>query len=63
MEEKYCEMCGKPIFPTPMWVYKIKHQQKGCDYFCSYTCWEKGKSEFYKKERKNRKTFRWRNGE
>lgn len=41
--DRYCENCGKMIFPTPMWVYKIKNKDSKTKYYCSYTCYKKGK--------------------
>lgn len=40
--ERKCVECGKTIYPTKDWIYKIpaagKHKVK---WYCSYTCWRK----------------------
>lgn len=43
MEHK-CEKCGKLIYTTGEWVYKIKPdgKNKKMRWFCSYTCWRNG---------------------
>ena len=60
--EKNCEICNKIIFPTSMRVYKIKEPFKRTKYYCSWTCYNKGKEEHYKSKSNTRKSFRWRNG-
>lgn len=40
MKEYNCVVCGKIVIPTPMWVYKIKENQKSC-FCCSYSCYKK----------------------
>lgn len=42
LTEKYCAKCGKMIFPTPMWTYKLTTADKKTKYYCSYTCYKKG---------------------
>ena len=56
--EKRCEMCDKIIFPTSMWVYKIKQPFAYTKYYCSWTCYNKGKKEQYKSKLNKRKSFR-----
>lgn len=44
--EKQCDICGKDIYPTPMWVYKIWDKQYTRRWFCSYSCMNKGKKKY-----------------
>jgi len=41
--EKFCPICNKRFYPTSMWLYKTVHPVKKTEYYCSYTCWNKGK--------------------
>lgn len=43
MIERKCKECGKIIFPTREWAYKIFVNGKGTDYFCSWSCFKMGK--------------------
>lgn len=36
--EKKCAECGKVIFPTPEWVFKVTNAGKVVKYFCKYSC-------------------------
>ena len=36
LAEKYCSECGKMLFPTPQWAYKIAGK-----FYCSYKCYRK----------------------
>ena len=42
--ERKCFICGKFLYPTSDWVYKIKPdgKYKKIRWFCSYTCWRNG---------------------
>lgn len=62
--EKHCEICGKLFFPTEMWIYKIREPMKRTYWYCSYTCFNKGKEQYEIARSKNRKRrrFSWRNG-
>lgn len=40
--EKKCEKCGKLLYPTPGWVYKIPGSgTRRVKWYCSYKCWRK----------------------
>ena len=43
--EKKCVNCGKIIYPTVHWVYKIVSPKckGGTKYYCTYSCFRKGK--------------------
>lgn len=56
--EKRCEICNKPLYPTCMWVYKIRGPMKRMHWFCSWSCYKKGKEQYEIIENKNRKRRR-----
>ena len=39
--EKKCLNCGRLIYPTGDWVYKIKRSKQKTQWYCSYACWRK----------------------
>lgn len=63
--EKHCEICNKLFYVTGMWAYKIQELLIGVHYYCSWTCYNKGKDKFNAIKSKNRKkrSTGWRYGE
>ena len=43
--DMFCSICGKQIFPTPQWIYKVRVSNKAKGQYmawqCSYTCHKK----------------------
>ena len=38
-----CKVCGKTIFPTPIWAYKYVDKSFRLNYYCSWSCMKEGK--------------------
>ena len=40
--EKKCEICGKLLYPTGEWAYKIRKPLERTKYYCSWTHYRQG---------------------
>lgn len=38
LEPKKCRKCGKEMYPTAQWVYKMRRPSRGYYWYCSWKC-------------------------
>lgn len=51
IKQEKCEICGKTIYPTYGWIYKIRQKNKNA-YFCGYTHFREKQKEIMAHQKK-----------